>query len=60
MIRTLSDGAKQHYAPIFARDALLPVNSFGSVSMYDGSTQLLIKSFRRSCCRARGVGVRQC
>jgi hypothetical protein len=36
------DGSKHRYTLTFGKDELPPVNSFWSVTMYDGKTQLLI------------------
>ncbi|MCP9833724.1 DUF1254 domain-containing protein [Cyanobium sp. Aljojuca 7A6] len=36
------DGSKHRYTLTFGKDQLPPVNSFSSVTMYDGKTQLLI------------------
>ncbi len=36
------DGSKHRYTLTFGKDQLPPVNSFWSVTMYDGKTQLLI------------------
>lgn len=49
MIQTMADGspldgAKHKYTLTFAKDQYPPVNSFWSVTMYDGKTQLLIKN----------------
>ena len=41
--RTL-DGSKYSYTLTFPKEGLPPVNSFWSVTMYDGKTQLLIKN----------------
>jgi hypothetical protein len=38
------DGSKQNYTLTFTADQFPPVNSFWSVTMYDGKTQLLIKN----------------
>ena len=38
------DGSKHSYTLTFAKDQMPPVNSFWSVTMYDGKTQLLIKN----------------
>jgi hypothetical protein len=38
------DGGKYNYTLTFAKDQFPPVNSFWSVTMYDGKTQLLIKN----------------
>lgn len=38
------DGSKHKYTLTFAKDQFPPVNSFWSVTMYDGKTQLLIKN----------------
>jgi hypothetical protein len=38
------DGGKHKYTLTFAKDQFPPVNSFWSVTMYDGKTQLLIEN----------------
>jgi hypothetical protein len=38
------DGSKKTYTLTFAKDRMPPVNSFWSVTMYDGKTQLLIEN----------------
>lgn len=49
MVKTLPDGtpldgSKHKYTLTFAKDQFPPFNSFWSVTMYDGRTQLLIKN----------------
>jgi hypothetical protein len=38
------DGSKRKYTLTFAKDQMPPVNSFWSVTMYDGKTQLLVEN----------------
>jgi hypothetical protein len=51
------DGSKHNYTLTFPAGQLPPVNSFWSITMYDGKSQLLIKNpidrylINSRCCR---------